>query len=220
VTDADESVLPDRVLAQQVDVLLESAGQLVEQVAACLRERGRDVLEHAADGEVARVHAVAGAHLEQVADRVALAERVEERGHRAHLERARAEPDEVRPDPVELHEQHAQPLGAARDLHLQHPLHARHVGVPAEVERQVVHAIEVRDRLEPGLLLDVLLDAGVDVADLRHAAGDFLAVEHQVQAQHAVRRRVVRADVQRHELLADLRVHRWVQLARDRRRDS
>ena len=52
----------------------------------------------------------------------------------------------------------------------------------------------------PGLALAHLLGAAVVVADVRHAVDDLLAVELQHDAQHAVRARVLRAEVQEHEL--------------------
>ena len=43
-----------------------------------------------------------------------------------------------------------------------------------------------------------LLSAPVHVADYRRRGDDELAIERQNQPQHAVRRRVLRADVQHH----------------------
>jgi hypothetical protein len=51
------------------------------------------------------------------------------------------------------------------------------------------------------LASQVFLDAGVQVADLGIDADDDLAVDLQHQAQHAVRRRVLRPHVEDHVLV-------------------
>ncbi len=63
--------------------------------------------------------------------------------------------------------------------------------------RAVIEAVEVRQRLQVGLVLDQLLGAAVEQADVRIDPLDDLAVELHHQAQHAVRGRVLRAEVDR-----------------------
>ena len=141
------------------------------------------------------MHARAAGHLEQVEHFVAGAEAVEEQGDAAEVNRAGAEKHEVRMDARQLLEDHADPLGAARHLELEGLLGRHAERSLAAEEGQVVHPRHVRNRLPVRLLLDVLLDAGVDVADLALDADDDLAVECRDHTEHAVRRRVVRAEV-------------------------
>ena len=61
--------------------------------------------------------------------------------------------------------------------------------------RDVVEAVEIRDRLQVGLLLDQLLGAAMQQADMRIDAFDDFAVELEHQTQHAMRRRVLRPEV-------------------------
>ena len=61
--------------------------------------------------------------------------------------------------------------------------------------RDIVEAIEIGDRLQVGLLLDQLLGAAMQQADMRIDAVDNLAVELQHEAQHAVRRRMLRSEI-------------------------
>ena len=163
-----------------------------------------DVLDHAADLEVARVHALAGGHLEQVEQLLALAEAVPPDRDRAEVERARAEPHEVAHDAVQLEVDHAQVLRALGDLDLEQRLDRAAEGHRVEVVGEVVHPLDDGDDLPVALVLGGLLDAGVDVADDRLDVAQDLAVERDQQAQHAVRRRVVRADVERQQLAAVL----------------
>ena len=75
-------------------------------------------------------------------------------------------------------------------------LDGQHVGVLVAHHRHVVQAVHVGHRLDVGLLLGELLGGPVQQADMRIGALDHLAIELQHQAQHAVRRRVLRAEIQ------------------------
>ena len=68
-------------------------------------------------------------------------------------------------------------------------------GVLLVHRRDVVEPVEIRDRLQVGLVLDQLLGAAMQQPDMRIDALDHLAVELQHQAQHAVRRRMLRPEV-------------------------
>ena len=61
--------------------------------------------------------------------------------------------------------------------------------------RDVVEPVEIRDRLQVGLGLDQLLGAAMEQPDMRIDALDHLAVELEHQPQHAVRGRMLRAEV-------------------------
>ena len=84
---------------------------------------------------------------------------------------------------------------AARHLDPEQLLDREDVEELVRVERDVVDARRVRDRLPPRLGLHVLLEAGVQVADDRADARDRLAVEVDDEPEDAVRRRVVRPEV-------------------------
>ena len=63
--------------------------------------------------------------------------------------------------------------------------------------RDVVEPVEVRNRLQIGLLLDQLFRAAMQQANVRIDALDHLAVELEHQAKHAVRRRMLRTEIDR-----------------------
>src|SRR3546814_8318497 len=69
--------------------------------------------------------------------------------------------------------------------------------------RHVVEAVEVGHRLQVGLVLDELLGAAMQQADVRVGALDHLAVHLQHQAQHAMRGRMLRPEVERQRLDLD-----------------
>ena len=63
--------------------------------------------------------------------------------------------------------------------------------------RHIVEAVEIGHGLQIGLVLDQLFGAAMQQADMRIDAGDDFAVEFEHEAQHAVRRRMLRAEVDR-----------------------
>jgi hypothetical protein len=63
--------------------------------------------------------------------------------------------------------------------------------------RAVIEPVEIGQRLQIGLVLDQLLGAAVEQADMRIDPLDDLAVQLHDQAQHAVRGRMLRAEIDR-----------------------
>ena len=61
--------------------------------------------------------------------------------------------------------------------------------------RDVVEPVEIGQRLQIGLVLDQLLGAAMQQPDMRIDALDHLAVELEHEAQHAVRRRMLRPEI-------------------------
>ena len=192
---------PDLVPAQHRLVLVDRLRHPLDELPALGLEPARDVLGEPARLEVARVHARPADHLVEVEDLVALAEAVPEHRDRPQLERARAEEDQVRVDPVQLAEERPHPGRLRRDLELEQLLDREHEDELVVLERDVVDPLRVRDRLPPRLLLHVLLEAGVQVADDRAQPDDALAGEVDDEAEDAVRRRMVRAEVDLEDVL-------------------
>ena len=72
--------------------------------------------------------------------------------------------------------------------------------------RDIIEPVEIGHRLQIGLGLDQLFGAAMQQADMRIDARDDLAVQLQHKAQHAVRCRVLRAEIDRE--IAHVRVVR------------
>ena len=151
-------------------------------------------------------HAGAGDVFEQVLDALAFAERVHDRRHGAHVEGVGADEQEVAGDPVELGQDHAKVLRTLRHFQAHEPLDGPDEDVLVVEVGDVVEAVEQGDDLAVGLVLADLLGASVQVADVRAAADDALAVDRQHHAEHAVGRRVLRPHVQHHVDGVDVRI--------------
>ena len=155
----------------------------------------RQVLMHAADAEVGRVHARAGGALVEHHQLLALLEAPQRRGERADVHRLRGDVEDVRQEPPDLAVEHADQLRAARHLEPEQLLHREAERMLLVHRRDVIEPVEIRDRLQIGLLLDQLLGAAMQQPDMRIDALDHLAVQLQHEAQHAVRRRMLRPEI-------------------------
>jgi hypothetical protein len=124
--------------------------------------------------------------------------------HRAEVERVRTDPHQVVQDARDLVEHRPDPLRALRCFDPEQALDREHVGVLVAHHRHVIQAIHVADRLVERLGFGEFLGAAMQEADVRIGALHDLAVHLQDQAQHAVRGRMLRTEVER--VVADLGV--------------
>ena len=205
VADVDGAALEDGVLVEEQLELAKSLAHQRNRVAHLVDGAGRQVLGDAAGADERVVHPQAGDHLEDRQDPLALTEADRHDGGRTHLHATGREGDEVGGDPVELHHQDADDAGALGDLvgDAEQLLDGEAEDGLVEERREVVHPGAERHALGPGAELHVLLDAGVQVADARAGLGHRLAVELEDEAEHAVRRRVLRTHVDDDPLLVE-----------------
>src|SRR5262249_55149721 len=110
-------------------------------------------------------------------------------------ERVGGDVEEVRQQPPDLGIEHADQLAAPRHLDAEQLLGGEAERMLLVHRRDIVEPVEIRDRLRIGLVLDQLLGAAVQEADVRIDPLDHLAVELQHHAQHAVRRRMLRSEI-------------------------
>ena len=103
---------------------------------------------------------------------------------------------------------HAQHLAPLRDLDAEQPLGAERERDVVAGRVQIILAVGPRDDLVVLAVLADLLEAAVQIADVRNAAHHRLAVELEHQAQHAVRRRMLRPDVDEHVLTLEIGLDR------------
>ena len=125
----------------------------------------------------------------------ALFETPERRRQRADVHGLRRDVQEMREDAADFGIEHADDLAADRHFRAGQSLDGDRKGVLLVHRRHVVEAVEIGHGLEIGLRLDQLLGAAVQKADMRIDALDDFAVELEHQAQHAVRRRVLRPEI-------------------------
>src|SRR5690606_27199386 len=139
-----------------------------------------------ADPHVVEEHAGPGDLLQEVDDALPLPPAVEEGGGGAQIHGKGAEGDEVAGDPLQLHGDDPEVLGPGRHLKPQQLLDGQGKGELVVDGRQVVAAVGVGNDLGVGELLRVLLEAAVEVPDVRVDVDDPLAVDPGLQPEHAV----------------------------------
>ena len=97
--------------------------------------------------------------------------------------------------PPDFRIQNADRLPACGSLDSQKLLGGKRKGMFLALRRGIIEAVEIADSLHIRLVFDQLFRAPVQQTDMWIGAFDNLAVHFEDQAQHAVRRRVLRAEV-------------------------
>ena len=137
-----------RFCVSRVFVFVDVAGHRVRSTRCDAVEPVRRRFERqAADAEVAGHHPLAGDVLVNLHDFFALAEAVEEDGHRAEIDGVGAEPDQVRSDARELGEQHANVLRALGDFDADELFGREAKAQIIRERREIVDAVGQRDAL-------------------------------------------------------------------------
>jgi hypothetical protein len=162
-----------------------------------LGHRFRQVTIHATRTIVGRMHARAGHGLVEVHQVLALAEAVQEHRHRADIESVRSEPHQVIQDAGDLVEHDADILGANGHLDTQQFLDRQNVAVLVTHHGNVVEPVHVTDALAERFRLGQFLGGTMQQADVRVCLLNNLAFQLQHQAEHTVRRRMLRTEVHR-----------------------
>ena len=206
--DIHRALLEDAVFRQQpldiVDVGRVDVGERHDVVGQAIGQ----VLMHAAGAEISRVHARARDPLVKLHQLLALLEPPQQRRHGADVERHGRDAEDVVEQTGELREQDPDILGAQRHLDAEQPFHGEGERVLLIHRRDVVQPVKIRDGLQIGLVLDQLLRSPMEKADMGVGALDDLAIHFQHQAQHAVGRRVLGAEIHGEVLEPGLGHHR------------
>ncbi len=203
VADALEAGLEDRVGVAEGGVLGQALLHQGDEVTDLVERTRGEVLGDAARADVGVVHPQPGDQLEEVEHELPLPEADRHHRERADLHPAGGDADQVGGDAVQLHEQDPQDLRLLRDLVLdvEEPLDPEGVGGLVVERAEVVHPGAERGALDPGAVLHVLLDAGVEVADPAAGLLHRLALELEDQAEDAVGAGVLRPHVDDDPLL-------------------
>ncbi len=127
--------------------------------------------------------------------------RVEEVRERAGIEPDRAVAEQVVANPGQLGHDRTDVLAARRELDAQQPFDRAVPGHVVGQRRDVVHPVGDRDVLVVVQVLADLLEARVQIADVGHRVEHPLAVQEQHDPQRGVGGRVLRAEIQRPDVV-------------------
>jgi len=188
--------LPDGVLRQQRLVLVHPFLEGVREGPHGPDKAAVDVGRQSPDPQKAGRQAGAREGLEDVHERLPLAQGIEQRRHGPEVVGVGAEPEQVARDPLQLGQGDADVAGPPGDLDVHELFHRQDIGQVVAQGRQVVEAVGEHDDLVVRAVLGELLDAPVQKADVGAGVDDGLAVELENDAQDPVGARVLRAQVQ------------------------
>ena len=157
----------------------------------------------AAHAKEVEEHPLAADGRQQVDHLVAVDEAVEDRGDAAHVESQEAHHQAVAEDPVQLHHQRTDVLGAPGRLDSEQLLEGDRRGMLVVHRGEVVHRVDVGHDGGIGGVLAQLLDAAMQVPEHRVNVDHDLATHLGHEAHHAVGRGVLRAHVDQHLALGE-----------------
>ena len=216
--DVDRALLEDPILSQKLVHVVEARHELVHPGDDPFVETLGQIAIDAAEPIVVRVHSLAGDRLVELHQLLALLEHPQERRHRPDVERHGGDVEQMAEDAGDLVEQHPDVLCPDRHLDAEQLLDREHEAVLLHHRRDVLEPVEVGDALQVRADLDELLGAAMQEPDVRVGPLDHLAVHLQDEAEHTVRGRVLRAEVDCESALVDvghgLPVQAWSSWAR------
>ena len=189
---------PDAVAREQLFVFVDAPGHHLHEFFDALQVAGRRFQGQPADADIAGHHALPGDKLKNIQDFFALAETIQKNRHRPEVDRVRAQPHQVRGNALQLHHQHADVLRALGHFDAQKFFDGQAICEVIAERIEVIDAVGEGDGLRIRLVLAGFFNAGVQVTHVRNGFDDIFAVQLQQNAQHAVRRRVLRPHVENH----------------------
>ena len=197
--DIDGALLEDAVIGQQAFQLVDEGGELLAPAGDACLHPGRQVLGHAARAEIIGVVMRAADLLVHFQQMLALLEAPEGRGDGTAIQRIGGDVEQVVQDAGDFGEQHADILRAFGDIALdaQQSLSGDGEGVLHAHGADVIQPVEIGQRLEIGLVFNQFFGAAVEQADMRIGPFHDLALHLEDEAQHAMRGRVLGAEIDR-----------------------
>ena len=141
------------------------------------------------------MHACAGHGFIQIHQLFAVAEGIQNRGHRADVQCVRTDAHQVVQDTRYFGEHGADVFGADGDFQSEQFFHGKAISLLVHHHGNVVQAVHIRQGLQVGFGFSQFFRAAVQQADMRVGADDLFALQFQNHAQYAVGGGVLRAEV-------------------------
>ena len=206
----DIALFENAIVCDQADRVFKQLRQpRVEPVGNVGEELQRHILMHPAGPEIGTVHPRARCAFKEVQAILADFEQPQVRRHRANIHHMTAQIQHVIGNARQFGEKDAQILRAQRHVEIEKLLDREHIAVLHAERRAIIEPVEIRERLKVSLVLDQLFGAAVEQAHMRVTSFDDLTVKLHDKAQNAVRRRMLRPEIDRVILNLDV-ARRWL----------
>src|SRR6266403_615517 len=152
---------------------------------------------HAANPEIVGMHAGARGALVKYHELFALFKTPQRRRQGANVHRLGGNVEQIREQPSDLAIQHADQLASSGNRDAKQLFGRQAERMFLVHRRNIVEPIEVGQRLQVGFMLDQFFGTAMEQTDMGIDAPDYLTVEFQDEAQHPVRRRMLRSKIDR-----------------------
>jgi hypothetical protein len=157
----------------------------------------RQILMHAADPEIGRMHAATRGTFIEHHQLFAFLKAPQRRRERTDVHGLGGDIEQMRKQPSDFAIKDADELCSARKRDAQELFRRQAERMLLVHRRYVVEAVEIRDRLQISLVLNQLLGTAMKQTDMRIDPLHHLAVEFKHEAQDAVRGRMLGAEIDR-----------------------
>ncbi len=193
--DVDVALLEDAVFGDQALDIGQGLGEFLAPATDVVDQVHRQILVDAAGTEIVGVETRPAGALVEDHQLFALFVAPQRGRQGADVHGLHGRVQQVVPDPADFRIEHPDQLGPVGNLNAEQLLDGQAEGVFLVHRRDIVEPVQIGHVLQIGARLHQLLGAAVQQADVRIDAFDDLAVQLQHQPQHAVRGRVLRAEV-------------------------
>jgi hypothetical protein len=173
----------DLVAHHEVVEIVELLPHVLEDLGRLLQPPARQVVLQSTRPDEREVHPRAGGALHERLDHLAFDERVEDRRHRAELERIGPHEHEMAEDPVPFGEHRSDPAGPLGHLDPRELLDGQHEPELVVERREPVVPVHEDEGLAGVAMFGELLRGSVHVTDDRLGPDDDLAVELEHQPE-------------------------------------
>ncbi|CDK44692.1 hypothetical protein [Escherichia coli IS1] len=161
----------------------------------------RQVVRYAANTEPRRVHTETRDRFHQIVNFLTIGKGEEHWRHCADVLNKGRDIQQMAVDAEQLRKHYANDVNAIRHGDPGQFLYSQHVRHFVNAAAEVFDTVGIRNVAMPGLALAHFLRTTVVVADVWYAVDNLFAIELQNDTESPVRRRVVRAEVEEHEVL-------------------
>jgi hypothetical protein len=126
-------------------------------------------------------------------------EGIQERGKSSRIDSEGSDSNQVTRDTLQFSHDDPDVLDTFRDLDLQHAFHSENVGMFVVDGSAIIQPVAIRNHL---LIIrhvfGMLLEAPMEIANMRNDVNDDLPIHDDLEAQYAMSRRVLRSHIDDH----------------------
>ena len=194
-TDIDIALLEYAVFGQQLFDVVQNGGEFVGPIENVVQQVFREVLVDASRPEIRRVQPGAARSLVEDHEFFAFVESPKRRRQGTHVHRLGGHVQQVVENTADFTVEYADKLRAPRDRRTCQPFDRKAPGVFLVHRRHIIQPVEIRQVLKVGTAFHQFFRSPMEKPDMRVAPLDNLAIEFQDQPQHAMRRRVLRTEI-------------------------